>query len=442
MFLFSAELTALDDPFTYGVLAHEFQHMIHWYRDRNEEGWINEGFAELAAFINGYGVGFHDWAYVMDTDVQLNDWDPSGENSPHYGAAFLFLNYFLNRFGEDATKALVGDVENGMTSIDGVLESTNAVDSQTGEPVRADNVFADWAVTNYLLDDRVEDGRYDYANYPDAPQTSETETFNDCPAEPVTRDVFQYGVDYIRLDCDGDFTLQFEGSTVVGVLPEDPHSGSYAFWSNKGDESDMTLTRSFDFTEVSGPITLSYWTWYDLEEDYDYLYLVASENGEDWQILQTPSGTDEDPSSNSYGWGYNGQSGGWIQETVDLSEFAGKEVQLRFEYVTDAAVNGEGLLIDDLEIPEINYSTDFEADEGGWEGDGFVRIQNNLPQTYQVSIIRHGRDTTVETFPLSGDNTLEVPLQIGGDTSSVTLVVSGTTRFTRQRAAYRFSLTP
>ncbi len=36
MFVFSADNTALDEEFTYGVLAHEFQHMIHWYRDRNE----------------------------------------------------------------------------------------------------------------------------------------------------------------------------------------------------------------------------------------------------------------------------------------------------------------------------------------------------------------------------------------------------------------------
>lgn len=26
-----------------GTLAHEFQHMIHWHNDRNEETWINEG---------------------------------------------------------------------------------------------------------------------------------------------------------------------------------------------------------------------------------------------------------------------------------------------------------------------------------------------------------------------------------------------------------------
>ena len=36
MFLFNADNVDLDETFTYGVLAHEFQHMIHWYQDRNE----------------------------------------------------------------------------------------------------------------------------------------------------------------------------------------------------------------------------------------------------------------------------------------------------------------------------------------------------------------------------------------------------------------------
>ena len=44
MFVFNADNTSLDEEFTYGVLAHEFQHMIHWYRDRNEATWLNEGF--------------------------------------------------------------------------------------------------------------------------------------------------------------------------------------------------------------------------------------------------------------------------------------------------------------------------------------------------------------------------------------------------------------
>jgi len=41
------------------------------------------------------------------------------------------LTYFLDRFGEDATKALVKDPENGLDSVDGVLQQIKATDPQT-----------------------------------------------------------------------------------------------------------------------------------------------------------------------------------------------------------------------------------------------------------------------------------------------------------------------
>jgi len=117
-------------------------------------------------------------------------------------------------------------------------------------------------------------------------------------------------------------------------------------------------------------------------------------------------------------------------------------VQIRFEYVTDAAVNGEGLLLDDIAIPEIGYFNDFEIDSDQWEAAGFVRIQNILPQTYRLALITKGTETTVEYIPLMADNSVEIPISIGGDVDEVVLVVTGTTRYTRQPAAYRFNFQP
>jgi hypothetical protein len=149
---------------------------------------------------------------------------------------------------------------------------------------------------------------------------------------------------------------------------------------------------------------------------------------------------------NSYGWGYNGLSGdgpAWIQEQVDLSQFAGKQVQIRFEYITDAAVNGEGFLLDDVAVPETGYFTDFESDDGGWSPQGFVRIQNVLPQTFRLSLICLGRgDPTVEQIELSEDNLLEMPITIDGDVREIILAISGVTRFTRQDAVYDLSILP
>jgi hypothetical protein len=440
LFVVNADNVDLSDEFTYAILAHEFQHMIHWNQDRNEASWMNEGFAELAVFINGYEVG-SEYSYILDPDIQLNDWpnDRTGI-SAHYGASFLFLTYFLDRFGEEATKILVRNQANGLEGIDRTLEQIGAIDPITGIEITADNVFLDWVLASYLMNENVSDGRYIYKNFPDAPQAEETESIVRCPQEPMTRDVHQYGVDYLRINCQGDFTLLFEGSTETKVVPVDPISGEYYFWSNKADEADMILTRTFDFREHDGPLTLNFWTWFDLEEDYDYAYVEVSEDGEIWEILVTPSGTIEDPSGNSYGWGYNGVSGRWIEESVDLTEYAGKEVQIRFEYVTDAAVNGEGMLIDDISIPEIDYFTDFEEGSDGWESAGWVRIKNELPQNYGLALITFGDETIVTNIPLQPDTTAEIPISLNQDTDEAVLVVTGLTRYTRHKVAYRIEI--
>ena len=440
MFLINADNVPLWDSYIYGVLAHEFQHMIHWYTDRNEATWMNEGFSMLAELLNGFDIGGHDYSYLVDTDVQLTDWgDSVGDNSPNYGASFLFMAYFLDRFGEEATKAVVAAPDNSMESITRVLDELGIRDPLTGETITSDDVFIDWAVTNILLDPSVGDGRYDYSNY-NPMNASITESVSGMPSDPIRRYVHQYGVDSILFnDLSGNVTLTFSGSTTVSLLPQSAYSGSYAFYSNKGDESDMTLSQTFDFTDADGPIELTYQTWYDLETDYDYLYLEASTDGVNWQILNTPSCTNYDPSGNSYGCGYNGETGGWISETVDLSQFAGQEVTLRFEYITDAAVNGEGLLLDDVSIPAIGYATDFETDDGGWESQGFVRVTNLLPQTFKVSVIQIGNETTVTNLTLSDLRTASLDLSLErGD--QVIVVIGGTTPFTNQDATYQIDL--
>ena len=174
MFVFNADGMPLDDEYTYGTLAHEFQHMIHWSLDRNETSWINEGFSELAAFINGYTVGGADWAYAQEPDLSLNDWtslsDSPEVTSRHYGQAFLFTSYFLDRFGDEATQALVKHQENGLIGIDKVFQELNITDPQTGKLLTAEDVVLDWMLAMYLGDPSVGDGRYAYHNYPDAPQ--------------------------------------------------------------------------------------------------------------------------------------------------------------------------------------------------------------------------------------------------------------------------------
>jgi hypothetical protein len=450
MFYINADNTSPGDPSLVHVLAHEFQHMVQGHQDGNEETWMNEGSSVLAQFLNGDRAIFFDSSFTLDPDLQLNAWTEGGANDnsgPHYGAGFLYMAYFLDRFGAEATKALVGDQANGLKAVDEVLKAQGMTDAATGQPITANDLFADWVIANYLQDKDVADGRYYYHNYPDMPKIGyPTDTIFSCPNGPYSATVHQYAADYYEINCSGSITLNFLGSLQVGVTPTDPHSGRYAFWSNRADKSDMTLTREFDLSGVTSA-TLNYWTWWAIEEDYDYGYVeVSTDGGATWKILKTPGGTDYNPTGNAFGWAYNNNSGGdpsqWVQESVDLSDYAGEKIQVRFEYITDDAVNRPGWLIDDIEIPELNYSEDFESGDGDWNGEGFVRIDNVLPQKFIVQVIHHGNfsaDTTIERMQLDAANSGSITLNLSSG-QKATLVVSGVTPFTTELASYQFEI--
>ncbi|NLG40547.1 MAG: hypothetical protein GX544_02500, partial [Chloroflexi bacterium] len=440
MFLLSSDNVPLNDSYIYGTMAHEFQHMIHWYQDKNEESWVNEGFSMLAEHVNGYDTGGFDWEYMRNTDMQLNDWGGDvGQNGPHYGASFLFMVYFLDRFGEDATKAFVSHDENGFASLDAVFAELNIQNPTTGKLYTGNEFFADWVVANMLQDTGIENQRYDYISY--SPYSIDnTKTYYECPTT-ITGDVFQYGVDYLSLACPGSYTVEFAGSEVVSLLPfNHPSSGENFFWSNLGDESNMRLTREFDLSQVSGLVELRFNTWYDLEEDYDYAYISASVDGTNWDILDSQNCTSLNPSGNSYGCGWNGQSDGWIDEAVDLSQYAGEKVTVRIDYVTDAAVNGKGMAIDDLRLDAVGYASDLESDEGGWLAEGFVRVQNTLPQSFSVSVIHAGNQPKVEQYQLEAGEKLTLDVEIGNSFDEVILVISGTTPVTREKATYQVEI--
>ncbi len=439
MFYINIENVTINDEFYNGVLAHEFQHMIHWYQDRNEETWLNEGFSELAAYLNGFDVGGFEWAFAVDPDLQLNSWpDSPGTAAPNYGAAYLFAAYFLDRFGPEATQALVAHPENSFASVDGVLDDL-------GTELTHEDLFADWTVANLLDEPSIADGRYGYEAIDPAPfDIGITYDDKDYPVSKKTT-VHQYGTDYIQLEGEQPLLFRFTGSTQVGLVDTTAHSGQYAWWSNRGDDSDMTLTRAFDLSGVS-EATLTYWAWYDIEEDWDYAYVEAStDGGQTWDILITPSGTDSDPNGSSFGWAYTGTSGGgrkpeWMQEEVDLSVYAGQEVLVRFEYVTDDAVNRPGFILDDVTVAEVGYTSDFEADDGGWEPAGFVRHANVLPQRWSVQLILFGPETTVQRLGLDDEQTGEWVIPLDGSTGRAVIAISALAPVTTEIASYSYEI--
>jgi hypothetical protein len=195
--------------------------------------------------------------------------------------------------------------------------------------LQAEDLFADWLGTNYLdSSPEVHDPKYTYTGI-DLPRPTTAEVHVDYPIEMIGS-TEQLGADYIRLPGDEELHIHFSGQRETALLTAQPYGGQYAWWSNQADESLTTLTRRFDLSEVEGA-TLTYWTWYDIERYYDWAKVEASaDGGQSWHILSTPSGIDAAPYSGGDGWSYTGKSGGWIQEKVDLSEYQGQQVLVRF----------------------------------------------------------------------------------------------------------------
>jgi hypothetical protein len=440
MFYISAESgsTLPNTQFYDGTLAHEFQHMIHWANDRNEDSWVNEGMSELASFLNSYDPGGADIAFSQQPDTQLNTWsDPSEGNIEHYGGSYLFMSYFLDRFGEDLTKAVVASQRNGIAGFNEALEAA-------GRSERFADVFADWVVANYMDQPAAGvDGQYGYTEIdPNRPVT--IETIRRYPAEGQTQ-VSQFATDYIELADDGSFTIDFAGDTETQVVDADPR-GELSWWSNRGDDSNSTLTRAFDLTGVD-EATLNFSTWYDIEEGWDYAYVAAStDGGKKWQLLPGRYSTEENPVGNAFGVGWTGISGGgstpeWVEEQVDLTPFAGEEILLRFEYVTDDAVNESGLLLDDISIPEINYREDGESGAGSLESAGWLLTDNRLAQRWLVQVIRGDGDTVhVQRMEVGPDGRGQLIVEDVGRNEDVALAVSGLTQYTTEPANYSYAI--
>jgi hypothetical protein len=415
------------------LLSHEFQHMIHWNQDQSEATWVNEGLSQLAEEVNGYEDVLGIWGFWGDPDVQLTNWaEDSSDRLRNYAASKLFLSYLSEHYGGyEALSRLAADTADGSDGVDNSLEAN-------GYDVDFVDVFADWTVANLVDDQDVGDGLYTYAlRGSSEPNSSASLKRGDAEYSGW---VNQFGADYVEIDPRAGSRVVFEGSGFVRLTATDPHGGTFAWWSNRRNMLNSSLTRQVDLREVDAA-TLHFWTWHDIEEDFDYGYVMAStDDGRTWETLPGTHTITDDPNNANFGHGYTDKSRDWLKEEVDLSPYAGQQILLRFWYITDPGLNQSGWLIDDISIPEIGFSDDVEQDDAGWTVDGFVRSSNNLPQKLVVHLVEYGPQAAVRRVELDAENGAEVVLE--GNTDRAVLIVSGVTRWTSEPAPYRVAIEP
>jgi Zinc carboxypeptidase/Immune inhibitor A peptidase M6 len=227
--------------------------------------------------------------------------------------------------------------------------------------------------------------------------------------------------------------------------PFDPHTGEWYVYSQQADVSYKRLTRTVDLTGATTG-TLNFWTSYDTEADWDFLFVEAHEVGsEEWTTLPDANGhtTQNTGQSCPAGWieqlhpflahyqtvtsattcaatgttgewnAASGQSGGWVEWSVDLSAYAGQQVEVSITYTSDWATQGIGVFLDDASVlvDGVSIDTDpsFESGLGPWtvsgSPEGSVANTNDWIRTqlgFEEGAVTTTEDTVFAGFGFEG----------------------------------------
>jgi len=142
-----------------------------------------------------------------------------------------------------------------------------------------------------------------------------------------------------------------------------PFEGANFYYSGSGPDLDNLMYQ--EVTLPAAPVGLTAKVRYNIEEDWDYAYVVVSDDGgATWTGAETNLSTDDDPNGQNFGNGITGSSGGaWVDLTAELDDWAGETVLVGFRYWTDPFVNPVGFSVDNISIAG-GPTMGAEADDG------------------------------------------------------------------------------
>ncbi len=408
------------------VISHELQHLIQYNVNGNQERWLDEGLAQLAEHLNGFSPhliasdNLH--GYLHDPNFQLNSWPPTSNIDPgvNYAAGYIFCVYLFQRFGTSFIQAILASPYKGLASIEHALKTLNI-----GQTV--DQVFADWTITNYVNNPYVGDGRYSYQSLT---LSQRADTVDLTVDEPQTDSVHEYGADYLLLNQAGKYTLDFKGDTQTRLSDARPTSGKWMWWSYNEPRGAARMERAFDLSGTHNAV-LAFNTWWDVQLGHDLAHvLVSTDNGKTWKVVAGAHSRN----CSLGGACYDGQSQGWVKETVDLSAYDGQQIRVRFEYLTQGGSTGQGFFVDDIRLDAIHYLDDAESSAGGWQTSGFMRVTQTVPQHWLVNVIVRSTPPQVIPVTLDANNTRQLDLTV--PTSGVVIVVGAAAPFIQGTANY------
>lgn len=186
--------------------AHEFQHLIHYHYDKNEELWINEGLSELAGTYCGYGINFPN-LYLQNTNQSLIQWDGEVKD---YSRVNLWTLYCAEQIGLPFIKNLTQNPLHGVSGFnDSIIRSGSSIDINT--------VFSQWILANYINDQNL-DPRLGYSWHEAVGLKAQMNKLIVSYPQNVEGNLEKYGVEYHQFRGQDSLQISF-----LSALP-------YNFW--------------------------------------------------------------------------------------------------------------------------------------------------------------------------------------------------------------------
>ncbi|HKE13364.1 MAG TPA: M1 family metallopeptidase [Kofleriaceae bacterium] len=222
--------------------------------------------------------------------------------------------------------------------------------------------------------------------------------------EPMAPYLLGWVMGHFAVDAYRKQGLSFVDAIDVDLFtpPVVPVSGDHVALSRAADLSYKRITRAIAVPPSGGE--LSFHVNRDTEPDFDYFFVEAHPVGSDaWTTLPdldgfaqqsvglcflpffhpfvlhyltpNPDGDPQEPClpSGLTGdwWAASGKSQGWELWRVDLSRYAGEDVEVSLTYASDNVVQEFGVVIDDIATATGEGTTSFEdGDTGGWQVPG------------------------------------------------------------------------
>lgn len=141
-----------------GVVAHEFQHMIHFAHDPEENTWVNEACSMISMWLNGYGHQNQVRSFLEMPDTSLTAW-AEDHMLANYGEVYLWNFFVMDRLlADDAARVaffskLVDSKAQGVAGYDEALKPFNT-DFQ--------KMFTEFAIANIANNAKLDKGQYCY----------------------------------------------------------------------------------------------------------------------------------------------------------------------------------------------------------------------------------------------------------------------------------------